>query len=230
MLVSVIVAVRNGERYLRSALDSVFGQDYRSFEVIVVDGQSTDATAAIARSYPGVCYVWQTGKGVSDAYNVGIAAAAGELVAFISHDDLWAPHKLGRQVLFMQEHPTVQLTVTKAHYFVDEGQSAPRGFRQELLQSDPVGFCMETLMVRKALFDRIGGFDPGFVVAEDVDWFARAIDSRIEMAVVPEVLLYKRVHAESTVNTHLHEQNHLLLRAMRSSIARKHDRLKTEEA
>ena len=230
MLVSVILAVRNGERYLGSALDSVYGQDYPAFEMIVLDGQSTDKTAAIARSYPGVRYVWQTGKGVADAYNAGIAMATGELVAFISHDDLWAPHKLSRQVQFMAERPAVQYTVTKTRYFIEEGQSAPRGFRQELLRGEPVGFCMETLMVRKALFDRIGGFDTAFVVAEDVDWFARAIDNGVAMAVVPEVLLYKRVHAESTVMTHLHEQNHLLLRALRSSIARKHARFRTEEA
>ena len=231
MQVSVILAVRNGEQYLATALDSVFAQDLPAAEVIVVDGQSTDSTAATARSYPGVRYLWQEGRGVADAWNTGIAAATGELIAFMSHDDLWLPQKLSHQVKFMQDHPDLQYTITLVRYFLQEGQTPPPGFRRELLSAEPAGLCMETLMARRSVFDRIGGFDESFQpVGEDTDWFARAIDSGIQMAVVPEVLLEKRVHNESTVATSMQQQNRLLRRAVRSAIDRKHARRRTAEA
>ncbi len=221
-MVSVILAVRNGRRYLREALDSVVGQDYPDFEVVVVDGQSTDGTAAIIRSYPAIRYVWQEGRGIADAWNTGIAAAYGDLLAFMSCDDLWPSHKLSRQAAFMAERPSLQYSVTLMRFFLQEGQAPPPGFRRELLAGEPVGLCMEALMARRSVFDHIGGFDTAFYpCSEDTDWFARAIDAGVEMAVLREVLLEKRIHSESTVATGGSEVNNLLLRALRASIARK---------
>ena len=74
-LVSVIIAVKNGERYLTSAIKSVLNQDYHPVEIIVVDGQSEDRTAQIAKSFGQVRYILQVNKGISDGYNVGINVA-----------------------------------------------------------------------------------------------------------------------------------------------------------
>jgi glycosyltransferase involved in cell wall biosynthesis len=68
-LVSVIIAVKNGERFLASAINSVLEQDYQPFEIIVVGGQSVDNTAKIAQSFESVRYVLQAGQGIADAYN-----------------------------------------------------------------------------------------------------------------------------------------------------------------
>src|SRR5689334_17955847 len=103
--ISVIVAVRNGERFLRSCLESVVAQTFQPSEIIVVDGHSTDGTPDIARSFPQVCYVLQHEPGLSAAYNEGIHNACGGLIAFISHDDLWTPDKLAIQVNHMITHP-----------------------------------------------------------------------------------------------------------------------------
>jgi len=104
-LVSVIMIVKNGERFLAQALDSVVAQTYRPLEIIVVDGQSCDRTAEIARSYPLVRYLLQETLGVANAYNQGVAAARGELIAFLSHDDVWAPEKIAKQAQYLLEHP-----------------------------------------------------------------------------------------------------------------------------
>ena len=93
-LVTVIIIVRNGERFLEQAIQSVLAQTYNPLELIVVDGRSQDRTAQIAQSFAEVRYVQQINKGVSDAYNLGIAEATGELIAFLSHDDLWTSDKL----------------------------------------------------------------------------------------------------------------------------------------
>jgi glycosyltransferase involved in cell wall biosynthesis len=217
-LVSVIVAVRNGERYLADALQSIFAQDYHPFEVIVVDGQSTDNTAAIAKSFQSVRYLSQMGQGIADAYNTGIDAAQGDFIAFLSHDDLWTPNKLSVQMDFMLCHPEIQYTIAKAKFFLEKGHSIPPTFKSELLKGEHVARIMETLVVRKTLFDQIGKFDPELTVAEDVDWYARTNDHNVQMSIIPTVLLYKRVH---NTNISLNTSNQYLLKALRRSIKRK---------
>lgn len=222
-LVSVIIAVRNGERFLVSALSSVLEQDYRPFEIIVVDGQSVDNTAEIARSFQEVRYVRQINRGIADAYNVGIEAARGEFVAFLSHDDLWTPDKLSVQVGYMLSHPKIQYTVARVRFFLEPGCSIPPGFRKELLEGDHVGLIMETLVARRSLFDEIGRFDPQLTISEDADWFARASDYKVPKVVVPQVLLWKRVHdTNASLDVDLGHRD--LLKALQRSIARKRDR------
>jgi glycosyltransferase involved in cell wall biosynthesis len=219
-LVSVIIAVKNGERFLASAINSVLEQDYRPIEMIVVDGQSTDKTAQIAQSFAQVRYIQQVNKGVSDAYNVGIDAAKGELVAFLSHDDQWTPDKLSAQVNYLIDHPKIQYTIAKVKFFLEPGHSPPSGFRKELLENCHIGRIMETLVVRKSLFDVIGKFRTDLTTAEDVDWYARANDQGIPMSIIPKVLLHKRVH-DTNLSLYTLENNRNLLKALRQSIKRK---------
>ena len=100
-LVSTIIPVFNGERLLPEALDSVFRQDYRPIEVIVVDDGSTDGTSLVARSCPEVRYLYQSNQGLGAARNAGIAAACGEFIAFLDADDIWLPRKLSSQMNFL---------------------------------------------------------------------------------------------------------------------------------
>ena len=219
-LVSVVIAVRNGERFLSSAVESVLEQDYQPFEIIVVDGHSTDRTAEIVRSYRQLRYVSQANRGVADAWNVGIDASRGELIAFLSHDDRWTPDKLRVQVSYMQTHREVEYTIARVKFVLQPGFSVPPGFRRELLEGDHVGQLMETLVVWKSLFTRIGKFDPNLRTAEDADWYARANDARVPRAVLPQVLLIKRVHDENTsLNDPVGNQN--LLTALKRSVDRK---------
>ena len=139
-LVSVILPVKNGERFLAQAINSVLEQDYRPLEIVVVDGQSTDASAAIAQSFELVRYVFQQGElGLGRARNLGIEAARGELIAFINSDDLWAPHKLSVQVDYLARHPEVQFTITRASFFLEPGCDIPPGFRSELYRLPGLG-------------------------------------------------------------------------------------------
>jgi glycosyltransferase involved in cell wall biosynthesis len=218
--VSVILVVRNGERFMGEALDSVFLSETKPVEVLVIDGGSTDRTVEIARGFPLTRVVAQEGTGIASAYNQGIAVARGELIAFISHDDIWEPGKLDRQVAFMREHPDVGYAVSMVRHFLDAGAQIPVGFRVELLDRPVPGLIMEALVARKSVFRQVGLFDPRFTVSEDTDWFARARDAGVPMAILPEVLVRKRVHgANSSLTTP--SINALLLRAMRGSIERK---------
>jgi glycosyltransferase involved in cell wall biosynthesis len=220
LAVSVILIVRNGERFIAEALDSVFRSDTKPLEVLVVDGGSTDRTVEIVRGFPLTRVVAQQARGIADAYNQGIAMARGDLVAFISYDDIWEPGKLDRQVTFMRQHPVVGYTVTMVRHFLDEGARLPPGFRAELLDRPAPGFIMEALVVRKSVFGQVGLFDRSFSVSEDTDWFARARDAGVPMAILPDVLVRKRVHG-TNISLTTPSINALLLRAMRGSIQRK---------
>ena len=219
-LVSTVIAVKDGERFLTSAIDSILKQDYPADEIIFVDSHSTDGSADIARSFKEIRYVRQIDHGLPDAWNVGIEAAKGDLIAFMSYDDIWTPDKLLIQMKYMMEHPDIQYTIGRFKFFLEPGFPIPAGFRKELLEGDHVGRIPETLVVRKSLFDVIGNFNPQFTSAEDVEWFARANDYQIPMAILPEVLLHKRVH-DNNLFTNITTIHQNLLTALRLSIERK---------
>lgn len=217
--ISVVMAVRDGEAYVAEAIESVLVQPHRPLELILVDGGSTDRTAEIAAAYPGARVVPQPGRGIPDAWNHGIEVARGDLIAFISHDDRWDADKLALQVAALERDPELQYVVGLLRYFMDPGGEPPPNFRPELLEGDHVGRVMETLLARREVFDRVGMLSPDLALAHDVDWYARAKDLGVPMAVVPEVVLHKRVHAgNSSTDPDVNDPE--LLRALRDSIRR----------
>ena len=193
-LVSVIIPVYHGGRHLRAALESVFAQTYRAFEVVVVDDGSVDDSGIIAQSFPEVRYIHQTNQGVAAARNHGIEAAQGEFLAFLDQDDLWKPEKLEIQVNYFLSHPDSGYTLTQQQYFLDQGTTLPAWFKKELFSTVHTGWVLGTLVVRRTAFEQVGNFATGYSAANDSDWFFRAKAAGIPMAVLPELLLLKRIH------------------------------------
>jgi glycosyltransferase involved in cell wall biosynthesis len=219
--VSVIIPVFNGERYLAQALRSVLAQEHRPLEVIVVDDGSTDDSAAIARSHPGVRVIEQSNRGVPGAWNRGLTAVSGELIGFLAQDDLWTEDKLAVQVPLMVEQPQLAYTIGMARYFLETGCVLPRGFRRETLGVDHVAAVVETLLARREAFERVGVFNPTLPAAWEVDWFSRARDAGLPTAVVPRLLLHRRIHDDNLTFRALDNNNPGLLAAMRRSLERK---------
>lgn len=120
-------------------------------------------------------------------------------------------------------YPKIQYTIAKVKYFQEEGHNAPPGFRKELLDNEHVGRIMETLVVRKSLYDLIGKYRTDLTTAEDVEWYARANDMNIPMAIIPKVLLHKRIH-NANISLNASENNRNLLKALRLSINRKRNK------
>ncbi len=194
-LVSVVIAVRNGARFLAQAIESVHAQTYSRLEVVVVDGASTDGSAWIAASYPGVRCIQQAGAtGFAGAWNEGIAASEGDLVAILDSDDLWEPEKLERQVDVLRTRPEVDYVIAEVEFLAEPGVAMPAGFDPELLGSAHVANMPSALLIRREAFEKVGEFRTDLTIANDIDWFARAKDLPLTSHVVPEVLLYKRVH------------------------------------
>jgi glycosyltransferase involved in cell wall biosynthesis len=218
--VSVIITVKNCDRFLAQAIDSVLAQTYQPDEIIVVDDRSTDNSAKIAKSYPQVRYMIGDGKGTASAYNLGIDSANCQFIAFLDQDDIWTPNKLNIQINYLLDRPEIQYTIAKIIWFLEPGYPLPIGFRKELLNRDTVARIPGTLVAHKSLFKSIGNFDSQLTAAEDFDWFIRASDLKIPMAIIPEVLLFKRIHnTNASLNVEKNNQN--LLKALRTSIKRK---------
>ena len=154
MNVSVVMAVRDGERYLAEALASVDAQTVAPLEVLLVDGGSRDATRAIAEGH-GARVLEQEGDTLADAFNTGIRAARGDAIAFLSHDDVWLPRKLELQRAALAR---AEACVCHAEFFLDA--EPPPGFRPELLDGPRPVRVMEALAARSALFDAVGLLRP----------------------------------------------------------------------
>lgn len=219
-LVSVIIPVFNSERYLIESLRSVINQDYKHIEILIIDGNSTDNTKDVCKSFSEINFYSQEGKGISDALNYGIKKSNGEFISFISSDDLWMHNKLSTQIKFMIDKPEIEYSVTKAKFFLEPGEEKPSNFREEFLSNDTVQNILETLVVRKALFDKIGFFDTSFSYGMEVEWFTRAIDNKINFAVLEKVLTLKRVHSDSITAKNKNAFNDII-KALRKSIKRK---------
>lgn len=224
--VSVIVATRNSERFLAECLESILCSRQLVHEILIVDGGSTDKTIEIAHEFALTKIVPQSGVGIAGAYNTGIAEADCPIIAFNSSDDLWSTNKLQVQLDFLAANPHIDLVVGKAEFFLEESDTAPSCFRKELLQAPRVAYIMETLLVKKSVFQLVGTFDEQLRTAEDVDWYCRVRESNVHYAAVEEVILRKRVHGENSSNAV--SNNDYLLQALFRSTRRKRQNRDTD--
>ncbi len=195
-LVSVIVPVFDGQRWLDQAIGSVRAQGYRPIEIIAVDDGSTDRSAAILAGYPDVRTIRQPNGGCAVARNRGIAESRGEFVAFIDQDDRWVAGKLARQVELLREHPEVGYALGRQSLFLEPGCPLPPWFgaRSQLFERPHVGFLPGAMLIRRSTLVSIGLFDEGYRIGSDSEWLIRARDAGVPMAVVDDVVIEKRIH------------------------------------
>ncbi len=200
-LVSVVIPVYNGERFLAAAIESALEQTYRPLEVIVVDDGSTDRSATVARSFAGVEVIDQEHAGPGAARNRGIAAASGEFLAFLDADDLMPPDKLELQVGYLREHPEVGCVLGHQELLLEPGierpvwaEVAPALARARPDIAQRGGVPLISMVVRASLFEQIGGFDTSYVHGEDADCLLRA-GQLAGVVTLDSVVLRRRVHS-----------------------------------
>jgi glycosyltransferase involved in cell wall biosynthesis len=203
--VSIIMNCLDGERYLRQAIDSVFNQTYKDWEIIFWDNGSTDASAEIAKSYgERVRYfcskeTYTLGK----ARNLCMAESEAKYIAFLDCDDLWLPQKLEKQISLMENDPEVALAFSDAIYFNENGDlcqiylkfKPPRGkifkelFRKYFL-------CMTSVVLRRSTLQGFLWFDEKINLFEDACFFLR-LAYRYKLDYCDEPLVKYRVRPDS---------------------------------
>jgi glycosyltransferase involved in cell wall biosynthesis len=197
-LVSVIIPTHNRGWAIAEAIDSVLEQDFRDYELIVVDDGSTDNTSDILQSYGNtVTVIYQSNKGVSAARNRGIEASTGELIAFLDSDDLWLPRKLSRQVAFFKVHPDAMINQTEEQWIRNGVRVNPKNRHHKfsgMIFERSLELCLvspSAVMVRRHLFESVGLFDVDLPACEDYDLWLR-VSCRYPVYLIDIPLIIKR--------------------------------------
>jgi glycosyltransferase involved in cell wall biosynthesis len=194
MLVTCVVPVWNGETYLAQALASIFAQSYRGFEVIIVDDGSTDRTAAIiAEQTHKLQLIRQENAGPAVSRNRGIAAASGDLIAFLDHDDLWEPRKLERQVAAFASTPGLAACTGLVREFIEDEFAS---------HAAVVGNISSAIMISRQAINLIGPLNQNLNHADIPEWLLRARAAGCREAVLPEVVTLRRRHAGNRSQFH----------------------------
>ena len=197
-LISCIVPVFNGERYLDEALDSIFAQTYRPLEVIVVDDGSTDTTAEVTTRYGDhITYIWQANAGPSAARNRGVETASGAFIAFLDADDIWHKEKLACQMTRFETRPELEICLSYAQnlWIPDLKQEEERFSDSDLAIAKP--HLPSGGVVKRALWERVGPFNTSLKHRDAMDWLARAREAGAVMETVPDVLVFRRIHQDN---------------------------------
>jgi glycosyltransferase involved in cell wall biosynthesis len=206
--VSVIIPTYNRAGCLREAVDSVLSQEFRGFELIVVDDGSTDETPQLLREYGDSLRVLrQENRGVSAARNAGIASGRGGLIAFLDSDDIWLPGKLACQVDFFRQNPELLICQTE-ELWVKNGRRVNPGQRHRkrggMIFEPSLALCLvspSAVMLRRELFDRVGFFAEHLPACEDYDMWLR-VSCRFPVGLIETPLIVKRGgHADQLSRT-----------------------------
>jgi glycosyltransferase involved in cell wall biosynthesis len=219
--ISVLIPAFDAERYLGEAIDSVLAQTLAPLELIVVDDGSEDGTAAVARSYGDrVVFESQARAGGSVARNRAVDLARGSYLAFLDADDRFTPRKLELQLAALEEEPELDMVFGHVREFVSPELPAEEtvGLRPPKPSSPWVSPTL--MLIRRASFDRVGGFRPELRVGQTVDWAARAIDAGLKSLMLPEVVLERRLHPRSTGTRELASRSQYI-DVIRASMARR---------
>lgn len=196
MTIGVVVPVRNGEPSLAAALDSILDQRTPASQIIVVDGGSTDRSAEIARSRPGVEVIRQTGSGLASARNEGVDRLTTDIVTFLDADDTWPRDSLESRLAALVDLGA-DAVVGAVRTVAVEGMPVP-GHRQVGLGTDASGWTPSAVMVRRHVFGAlVGPFDETLRVGCDSDWLVRLRESSAAVHELERCVLLKGVRDDS---------------------------------
>ncbi|TGK30913.1 glycosyltransferase [Leptospira gomenensis] len=203
-LVSVLMNCYNGEAYLHEAIRSVIDQTYKNWELIFWDNQSSDTSASIVQSYddPRIFYFRSDEHTLlGEGRRRAIRKASGEWIGFLDCDDVWMSDKLEKQIRRVLESQNDDVVLVYSKYFnlysdskkvLTQEYDLPEGkIASLLLRKTWIGF--PTLLVKKAAYDRVGGFPGSFAISLDYYLEVRLAEYGTVLA-CQEPLAYYRIH------------------------------------
>lgn len=207
-LFSIVIACLNAEAHIAEALESVLGQNHTSFEVVVVDGGSTDATLAIIRDHADrACgrLTWsaEPDEGVYDAMNRGLGRARGRYVVFLGADDRMAAGALGAVERVVQQHdyPEIVCGATRVFGAAEPWIQKARSFRTGTrLPKRPPSTHQSVFVSREALV-AVGGFDTRYRIAADYEAYLKLVEHGAREVLLDEVLSEFRLGGLSSRST-----------------------------
>ncbi len=217
-MISIIMPVYNGDKFLAAAIESVLHQTYEDFELLIINDGSSDQSESIIADYQKISggrikSFRQTNSGVSKARNRGIFEATGEFVAFIDQDDLWIPTKLEKQLGFFNDQSVGMVTCSfnlldsnLREEFIQIGKNFNKNYLlKKLLICNIIG-PPSCVIVKRFFLNYVGNFDETLGGPEDRDMWFRILNI-CNINVVPEALVKYRMHGN---NAHLNIENMMI--------------------
>ncbi len=209
-LVSIVIPVYNGAAYMREAIDSALAQTYPNVEVIVVNDGSTDngETEKIASSYGNrIRYYSKENGGVSTALNYGIRQMKGEYFSWLSHDDVYSPDKIKRQMdLLLATSDRELIALCNCRQIDKDSSFLPRTFKRNLIPgiNDWQAVLMDLLqngafhgcafLIPRSVFDKVGFFHEGLRYSQDTLMWMEIFTRKLDLLYDDSAAVYSRVH------------------------------------
>jgi len=223
-LISVIIPVYNGARFIREALDSIAAQNYPAMELLVVDDGSIDDTAGIIEAFARtsrlpVHYQRQENLGPAAARNRGIAAAAGQIIAFQDADDIWMSNKLALQMSLLESSPVVDIVLGSVQFFRKIYQPDLGELSEEWMEPRSL-LVFQAALCRRTVFDKVGLLNEALRTGEDMDWFIRAREAGVSIQIHTDLVLKYRRHEHNLTKKSLGNPNEML-GLLKQSLVRK---------
>lgn len=197
----------NCAKYLSQALDSVYQQTFKDYEIIFWDNQSTDNSGKIALSYrdPIRYFRGEVFLPLGAARNAAIKQAKGRYIAFLDCDDIWLPEKLERQVELLESNQELSLVYSDSYVIDSDGNLGQQTYFHgrkpfkgaafvELLEYNPI--VLSTAVVRREVLNTVGIFNPEYKMSEEYDLWLR-IAEYYPVDFIESPLAKYRVHSES---------------------------------
>jgi glycosyltransferase involved in cell wall biosynthesis len=204
-LISCVVPVHNGELHLAQAIDSILAQTHRPIEVVVVDNASTDRSRDIAREYGSPVRVIDrdVNGGPAVARTAGVAAAQGELISFLDHDDLWEPSKLEHQLVHLEGPPRIQVSFCAIENFWDDGLEHEQ---QEWAAAGRLRgtYLLQTALARRSVFTQVP-LQEDRPHTQHLAWLLGLRSADVPMAELPAVLVHRRRHETNITRVNIDE-------------------------
>jgi glycosyltransferase involved in cell wall biosynthesis len=197
---SVIMPVRNGIRFIAEAIDSALHQLGEDDEIVIVDDASIDATRSVLAQIQDrrIRVMSGSGCGVSSARNIGLAAAAGEFIAFLDHDDLWPPQRHAVLLQALLADVKIDCVIGRLRLRMeDDAIALPQlpDMEGRLAPNLQLGMAL----FRRRIIDEVGGFDEGMRYCEDTDYFMRLMEINYRTTLCDiDALIYRRHSSNAT--------------------------------
>ena len=194
-LISIIMPVFNGERFIRQAIESVLTQNHVAIQLIVIDGGSNDSTLDIVRSYGNAIeLIHQNSKGLALARNQALKHVKGNFMSFLDSDDFLAPATFKLVLSVFEQYPKTEFVYGKMNPIFEEGIDQTNINNKPMLS--PV---MGSGLFRWSAVQKLGEFIPEFDPCEDTEWLHRA-KTTLNVKTIDEIILHKRCHDANLTN------------------------------
>ena len=228
-IVTVLMTVYNGSRYLNEAIESALCQTLNDFEFLIIDDASTDNSVEIINSYNDSrikLLINDKNIGQTASLNVGLARAQGEYVARFDQDDVCLPRRLEEQVAFLKKNPSISIACSREYSIDEKGEKIGAWIRELnnygaflayiVLGISPI-WTPSVIFIKDDIL-KLNGFDEDFGPASDFELWSRIALKRLNAQVVPKFHLLRRIHSQSQSNLKADEQSQANKKALSNVI------------